>query len=54
MSNGSESMKSDNKPDTVNNLVAVRKQVAQRKAENINSLGNSNGSTGGNIAVGGN
>lgn len=50
--NGAKSMKVTSKPDRANDLEAARKQVDARKIENITSLGNSNGSTGGNITGG--
>lgn len=54
MSNGSKDMTPSNQPDKANDLDAARKDIEQRKSENRASLGNTNGSTGGNIAVGGN
>ena len=53
ISNGSKEMTPSNRPDKANDLEAARKKIELRKAENINSLGNKNGSIGGNIAVGG-
>ncbi|PKN12738.1 MAG: hypothetical protein CVU69_05085 [Deltaproteobacteria bacterium HGW-Deltaproteobacteria-4] len=52
--NGAQSMTPSNQPDKANDLTGARKEIEKRKKDNVASLGNSNGSTGGNITKGGN
>lgn len=47
-------MTPSNQPDKANDLTGARKEIEKRKKDNVASLGNSNGSTGGNITKGGN
>jgi len=53
-SNWVRGMTPSNQPDKANDLATARQGIEQRKTENRASLGNSNGSTGGNITKGGN